>query len=83
MLVLSRRTDESIVINGEITITVLGVDRQGQVRLGIDAPKQYRVLRQELLDEVRSENSKALAQSSHVDALASLGLGVPKSDSST
>jgi len=61
MLVLSRRVDESIVIDGEIVITVVDVDRNGQVRLGIDAPKKYRVLRRELLEEVQEANRAALA----------------------
>jgi len=82
MLVLSRRVDESIVIDGEITITVLGVDRNGQVRIGVDAPKRYRVLRQELLDEVRSENAHALARPEFADQLAQFGFNPPR-DSST
>lgn len=47
MLVLSRKTDESILIDGNIRITVLGI-RGGQVRLGIEAPRSVRVIREEL-----------------------------------
>jgi carbon storage regulator len=49
MLVLSRKTDESILIDGHIRITVLAV-RGGQVRLGIEAPRSVRVIREELTD---------------------------------
>ncbi|MDA3962664.1 MAG: carbon storage regulator CsrA [Planctomycetota bacterium] len=77
MLVLSRRTNESIVIDGEIVVTVLGVDRGGQVRLGIEAPKRVRILRQELLDQIRAENREALANATAMDALAQLGLRRP------
>ena len=47
MLVLSRNLNESIRINDIITITVLGI-RGGNVRLGIEAPSDMLILRQEL-----------------------------------
>lgn len=61
MLVLTRRIDESIVINGEIVITVLEVGRNGQVRLGIEAPRHYQIYRHELLLEIQRENRDALS----------------------
>jgi carbon storage regulator len=61
VLVLTRRIDESIVINGEIVITVLDVGRNGQVRLGIEAPRHYQVYRHELLLEIQRENRDALS----------------------
>jgi len=48
MLVLSRKVGESIFIDGCIKVTVLDVDR-GKIRLGIEAPHEVRVLREELL----------------------------------
>jgi carbon storage regulator len=48
MLVLSRHEDESIVIDGEIVITILEI-RGNQIRLGIEAPKEVAVWRGELL----------------------------------
>jgi carbon storage regulator len=48
MLVLSRKSGESIVIDGNITIKVIEV-RSGMVRLGIDAPKEIPVFRDEML----------------------------------
>jgi carbon storage regulator len=47
MLVLSRRTNESIVIDGNITISVLGT-KGNNVRLGIEAPKEIPIRRKEL-----------------------------------
>jgi carbon storage regulator len=47
MLVLSRKPGERIVLAGSIVVTVLKVER-GCVRLGVDAPPEVRVLRQEL-----------------------------------
>lgn len=52
MLVLSRREFESLVIGDNIVITVLEIN--GQVRLGIDAPKEVNIVRAELLK--RQEN---------------------------
>jgi carbon storage regulator len=48
MLVLTRNTDESILIGGRITVTVLEV-RGDKVRLGIDAPIEIPILRNELI----------------------------------
>jgi carbon storage regulator len=49
MLVLARRRNEGIVIGDGITVTVVEI-RGNQVRLGIEAPKQVRVLREELAE---------------------------------
>jgi carbon storage regulator len=55
MLVLCRRAGESIIIgNREIKITVLGNDRH-EVRLGIDAPKDVSVHREEVFDRIEAE----------------------------
>ena len=47
MLVLSRKVGESIFINESIRVTVVGL-RNGQIRLGIEAPPEVKVLREEL-----------------------------------
>ncbi len=47
MLVLSRKLNEKIVIDGGIVVTVLKIDRN-QIRLGIEAPERVRVLREEI-----------------------------------
>jgi carbon storage regulator len=51
MLVLSRKPNETIVINGDIRIKMLAV-RGNQVRLGIEAPDSVEILREELHDRV-------------------------------
>lgn len=48
MLVLSRKLGEKIVINENITLTVVSIER-GKVRLGIEAPKEIPIFRSELL----------------------------------
>jgi carbon storage regulator len=52
MLVLSRKLNEKIVIDGGIVVTVVKIDRN-QIRLGIEAPSQIRVLREEIADPTR------------------------------
>ena len=59
MLVLSRRQGESIIIGGEIVVTIIEV-RGGQVRIGIDAPRNVDVHREEIYQEVLRENLAAV-----------------------
>ena len=59
MLILSRKTNESIVIDGRITVKVVRVDGD-QVKLGIDAPNTVPVHRQEVYDEIQRNNREAL-----------------------
>lgn len=51
MLVLSRKPGEKIVIDNRIVLEILEVSGSGQVRLGILAPKDVKILRQELLEQ--------------------------------
>lgn len=58
MLVLTRKKDQTIVVNDNIEITVL--DIQGdQVRLGINAPRNVTIHRKEVFLEIQEENKKA------------------------
>lgn len=52
MLILSRKKDESIVINNDITIVVVEI-RGDKVRLGIEAPKEVPVHRREVYDAIK------------------------------
>ncbi len=58
MLVLSRHRDESIMIGDDIVITIVDI-RGDKVRLGIDAPQDIPVHRQEVYDAIQRENRKA------------------------
>lgn len=57
MLILTRRMQETIKIGDEVDITVLGV-KGGQVRLGISAPKEVEVHREEIYQKIQVEKSK-------------------------
>ncbi len=57
MLVLSRKKNESIVIDGCIVVTIVEI-KGDKVRLGIDAPKEVPVHRSEVFDAIHAEQAK-------------------------
>jgi len=54
MLILTRRVGESIMIGEEVVVTVLGV-KGNQVRIGVNAPKEVSVHREEIYERIKSE----------------------------
>ena len=60
MLVLSRKKNESIIINDHITVTVVEI-RGDKVRLGIDAPKDISVHRREVYEAIQNQTKLAEA----------------------
>jgi carbon storage regulator len=68
MLVLTRKTGESIVIGDQIVVTVLEV-RNDQVRIGIEAPRSVQVHREEVVRRVQGENVAAAASVDRARAL--------------
>ncbi|MBL8830396.1 MAG: carbon storage regulator CsrA [Planctomycetaceae bacterium] len=61
MLVLSRKKNESIVINNDITIVVVEI-RGDKVRLGVEAPKEVPVHRREVYDAIKRNNDSSPAE---------------------
>jgi carbon storage regulator len=57
MLILTRRIGETLMIGDEVTITVLGV-KGNQVRLGVNAPRDVAVHREEIYDKIQSEKAQ-------------------------
>ena len=62
MLILTRRVGETLVIGDEVTVTVLGV-RGNQVRLGVNAPKEVAVHREEIYKRIQMEKGGEKAPS--------------------
>lgn len=54
MLILTRRVGETLVVGDEVTVTVLGV-KGNQVRLGVNAPKDIAVHREEIYERIKQE----------------------------
>ncbi len=59
MLALTRKKGETIVINDDIEITVLGTNGD-QVKLGISAPKNIPVFRKEIYEQIQQENKQSV-----------------------
>ncbi|NLZ27949.1 MAG: carbon storage regulator CsrA [Firmicutes bacterium] len=74
MLVLTRKLGESIMIGGNIKITVVTIEG-GAVRLGIEAPATVPVYRQELYDAVRKENLQAIRSALQFKKIPRPGIG--------
>lgn len=60
MLILTRRVGETLMVGDDITVTVLGL-KGNQVRIGVNAPKNVDVHREEIYERIKAEQEKETA----------------------
>ena len=68
MLILSRKKNESIIIDGNIEVQIIAMD-DGKVKIGVSAPKTVSIHRKEVYEKIQSENKKAVLRDTHVQDL--------------
>jgi len=71
MLILSRKNEESIIINGEIELKIISID-DNRVRIGIQAPRNIQIHRKEIYDQIMAENRKATESSKDLKQMKDL-----------
>ena len=71
MLALSRKLGESIVIGKDIKVSILEI-KGDQIKIGIDAPKNVTIYREEIFKQIEEENKEALKQHNAKESLAKL-----------
>jgi carbon storage regulator len=69
MLILTRRVGETVMIGNEVTVTVLGV-KGNQVRIGVNAPKDVAVHREEIYERIKREEDPDSGTDTSVDRIA-------------
>jgi carbon storage regulator len=77
MLILSRRVGDAILVDGGIRIVIIACDRKG-VRIGVEAPSDVSILREEIVTQITTENQRAYATAEVRDLL---GVGTAKGGS--
>ncbi|WP_434798845.1 carbon storage regulator CsrA [Terrisporobacter vanillatitrophus] len=68
MLVITRKKGQSLLIGDDIEIKIVKVD-DGSVKIAIDAPKEKVILRKEVYENVKEENSNAIANTEEIEKL--------------
>jgi carbon storage regulator len=58
MLILTRRVGETVMVGNDVTVTIVGV-KGNQIRIGINAPKDVSVHREEIYERIRHEQNQA------------------------
>ena len=71
MLILTRKKDESLVIDNNIVIKIIEIT-ESSVRLGIEAPKNIEIHRKEIYDKIQEENKEARNIQVNLEALTQL-----------
>jgi carbon storage regulator len=71
MLILTRKINEKIKIGNEITLSIIEIKGE-QVKIGVEAPKEVKVFRQEVFNAIQNENRAAATSQESISALSDL-----------
>lgn len=71
MLILTRKLEQGIVIDGQIVIRLLAIEGE-RIKIGVEAPRAISILREELLREVVDQNQAAANAHEHADTARAL-----------
>lgn len=71
MLILSRKINEKIKIGDNITLSIIEI-KADQVKIGIDAPKEVKVFRQEVFNAIQAENLAAASSIESIESVSAL-----------
>lgn len=71
MLILTRKKDESLIIDGKIEIKIITAD-DGKVKIGIEAPRDVEIHRKEIFDKIQEENIQAKASKDKLNQMKGL-----------
>ena len=74
MLILTRRVGETLMVGDNVTVTVLGV-KGNQVRIGVNAPKDVAVHREEIYDRIQKEQSEGKTAATAEDSTNNDNIG--------
>lgn len=68
MLILTRKKNESLIINGNIEVRIVALD-DGKVKIGIDAPKNIEIHRKEIFEKIQAENKESIIEHKRLENL--------------
>lgn len=71
MLILTRKLEESLIINGNIEVKIVAIE-DNKIKIGIDAPREVEIYRKEVYDKIQEENKLATKSNVDMEALKKL-----------
>lgn len=69
MLILTRKKEESIIINGNIEVQIISIE-EGKVKIGINAPKDVEIFRSEVFEKIQEANKEATLPKNNIKILS-------------